>query len=146
MFRCLCPSRKIPQAHAAIAREVVPLRPAGQGLGGAPECLSGGGPASPDARYLTVRSGGYLRRVGAVHADRPAAVKARSWTRWLLFAAAAGWLLLGATIAFVPKPRRPADGAPTWKLVLWLILFFLGVLLVAFIWKGGENQMLRRRG
>lgn len=93
-----------------------------------------------------VRSGGYLRRVGAVHGDRPAAVKAGSCTRWLLFAVAAGWLLLAATISFVPKPRRPADGLPTWKLVVWLILFLIGVLLVAFIWKGGENQVLRRPG
>jgi peptidoglycan/LPS O-acetylase OafA/YrhL len=92
-----------------------------------------------------VRSGGYLRRVGAVHRDRPAAAKAGSCTRWLLFAVAAGWLLLAATISFVPKPR-PADGLPTWKLVVWLILFLIGVLLVAFIWKGGENQVLRRRG
>ena len=84
--------------------------------------------------------------MGAVHRDRPAAVTAESWTRWLLVAVAAGWLLLAATISFVPKPRRPADGAPTWKLVVWLILFFLAVLLVAFIWKGGENQVLRRRG
>jgi amino acid transporter len=84
--------------------------------------------------------------VGAVHRDRPAAVKTGSCTRWLLFAVAAGWLLLAATISFVAKPRRPADGMPTWKLVVWLILCFIGVLLVALIWKGGENQMLRPPG
>jgi hypothetical protein len=84
--------------------------------------------------------------VGAVHRDRPAAGTAGSGTRWLRFAVAAGWLLLAATISFVPKPRRPAGGLPTWKLVVWLILLFLGVLLVAFIWKGGASQVLRRRG
>ena len=64
-------------------------------------------------------------------------MRAGYWKRWLGVAVAAGWLLLVASISFVPKLRRPAGEQPTWKLVVWLVLFFMVVSFVAFIWKGG---------
>jgi peptidoglycan/LPS O-acetylase OafA/YrhL len=82
-----------------------------------------------------MRSPGYLRVVGAGLVDRPAVAGASCWKRWLRLAIAAEWLLVAATISFVPKPRRPAD-EPMWKLVVWLILFLALASVVAYIWKG----------
>jgi hypothetical protein len=47
------------------------------------------------------------------------------------------WLMVAATIQFVPKPRRPDGELPLWKQVVWLILFLLTFIVLVAIWKGG---------
>jgi hypothetical protein len=71
--------------------------------------------------------------------NRPAVASAGSFRQLLRFAAAAGWLLLAASIWFVPKPRRPGGELPTWKLVVWFILFLILASVVAFVSKGGPG-------
>jgi len=74
--------------------------------------------------------------VGTGLEDRPG-VGVGYWRLWLRIAVSAVLLLHSGTIAFVPKPRRPAGEQPTWKLVVWLVLFFALACLVAFISRSG---------
>jgi hypothetical protein len=73
--------------------------------------------------------------VGVVSVDRAVVNDTSYWKLWLRFVLALGWLLLAATISLVPSRRRPASGPPKWKLVLWFILFFALLAVVALIWK-----------
>jgi len=81
-----------------------------------------------------VRSHRYAQVVVAVPGYRPAVVGVSWWRQWLRCAVAVGLLLLGSTIWYVPRPRRPAGELPMWKLVVWFLLFFMLASLLGFIW------------
>jgi hypothetical protein len=94
-----------------------------------------GTPLSRSRRPLAHRRS-YVEVVGAIPAHRPAATAGgRGRTAPLRFALAAGLLFLAATVAFVPRLRRPSGERPTWRLAAWLVLLFLSACLLGFIWR-----------
>lgn len=95
---------------------------------------------APGGCWQSARSAGYRRGVSGIAAGGPGTAGAGHWRWWLRLAA--GWLVLAATIWFVPKPRRAGGGRSGWKLVAWLILFFLAAALVAIAWKSGPGPLV----
>jgi hypothetical protein len=65
--------------------------------------------------------------------DRPAASRTGYWKQWFRLVLALGWLLLAATISFVPGRRRPAGDLPRARHVAWLIcsIVLIGAALLA---------------
>ena len=74
--------------------------------------------------------------MGVAPRGRPVVTSPNSWKLWLRLVFALGWLLLVSTIAFAPRPPRPADEPPVWKLVVWIFLFFTLLPVIVFVWKG----------
>jgi hypothetical protein len=65
--------------------------------------------------------------------DRPAAGGSGYWRQWFRLVLALGWLLVAATISFVPGRRRPAGDLPRARHVMWLIcsVVLIGAALAA---------------
>jgi hypothetical protein len=70
----------------------------------------------------------YVRLVSVLPEDNSAADATGYWRQWLQLVLALGWLLLAATISFVPSRRRPAGELPMWKQVVWVILFSCAIV------------------
>jgi hypothetical protein len=94
------------------------------------------GPAVPDGggifRTRTARLCSHCGRRSRASSGRYARSDRKLPARYT-----ATFLLLAATVEFVPRLRRPGGELPTSRLVAWLVLLFIFACLAAFTWKGG---------
>jgi hypothetical protein len=69
--------------------------------------------------------------------DGPAASGTGYWRQWLRLVLVMGWLLLTATISFVPGRRRPAGDLPMGRHIAWLICSLTLIGAALFVIKVG---------